>query len=123
MVRPPAYRISKYDAKNVGDVVKNRFDAQKLSMVSQYTASANAAAAIETSVGTQLDAWGVVPTLKPFYMAFIRKVGKILRTHSGITAHDEICLSLTLWVGRNFDPFYLATLVLDNYAVNVFDCT
>jgi len=35
MVRSAGYRVSKYSAKMVGDVVKNRFDAQHDSMVEQ----------------------------------------------------------------------------------------
>ena len=125
MVRSATYRTSKYAAKIVGDVIKNRIDAQKDSMVSQETAIFADMAAFETSIKTLLEGHNVPTTLIPFYMSFGRQCYKITKTHAGTTAHDEICLRVADWsstIRGLFGP-YLAEISDEVFNVDVYDCT
>ena len=73
MVRSSTYRQSKYDAKMVGDVVKNRIDAQRDSMVQQVTTQFANLAALETAGKNLLVGWGIATPLIPSYLAFVRQ--------------------------------------------------
>jgi hypothetical protein len=131
MVRSATYRASKYDAKIVGDVVKNRIDAQRDSMVAQETTQFANMAALEGQVKQLLETWGINVILVPSYMAFMRQCYKITSKHSGAIAHDEVCLRLVDWrtrlaavgVDENDADFYLGTIAEDIFNVNVWDCT
>ena len=125
MVRSATYRTSKYAAKIVGDVIKNRIDAQKDSMVSQVTAVFADQAAYEVAVKTLLEGHNVPTTQIPFYLAFARQCYKITKTHAGTTAHDEICLRVADWgatIRGLFKP-YLAEISDEVFSVDVYDCT
>lgn len=131
MVRSAAYRSSKYDSKIVGDVIKNRIDAQRESMVSQATAKFGDLAGIETSTKQLVETWGLNVILVPSFLAFARQCYKITQKHSGDIAHDEICIREVDWATRlvavgltagNAD-FYLATIAEDVFSVNIWDCT
>ena len=123
MVRPAANRINKYTAKIVGDVVKNRIDAQKDLMVAQFDPQASALAAEEAQIAAYLDPLGISPMLKPFYMSYGRKLHMLKRKHTDETLHDEACIATVAWSSRGLDLFHLATICLNIYSINVFDCT
>jgi len=123
MVRSSAYRSTKYSAKIVGDVIKNRIDAQRDSMVEQATTQFGNLVAIEEQVKALLTNWGVNVTLVPFYLAFARQCYKITRKHSGDIAHDEICIRHDDWAARNLTSFYLQTIAMDVFTVDIADCT
>ena len=131
MVRSSAFRASKYDAKLVGDVIKNRIDAQRDSMVAQETVQFGNMVGIETSTKQLLETWGLNVILVPSFLAFARQCYKITKKHSGDIAHDEICLRLVDWSTRlvavgvavGDADFYLATISEDVFSVNVWDCT
>lgn len=131
MVRDSAYRASKYASKLVGDVIKNRIDAQRDSMVAQATAQFGNLQGVEESVKTLLEGWGVGAIMVPWYMAFARECYGITRKHHGEIAHDEICIALAKWTSRFTDAglaegtveYYLATIAEDCFTVLVWDCT
>ena len=123
MVRPASNRTDKYTAKIVGDVVKNRIDAQKDFMVAQADAQFDALATIEAQVAAYTDPLGISPMLKPFYMSYARKIYMLKRKHTDDTLHDEACIATVAWGARGLDLFHLATLCLNIHSINVFDCT
>ena len=123
MVRPAANRIDKYTAKIVGDVIKNRIDAQKDYMVSQASLQFSALAAEEAQIAAYLDPLGISPMLKPFYMSYGRKIHMLKRKHTDETLHDEACIATVAWGARGLNLFHLATICLNVYSIDVFDCT
>ena len=123
MVRSAVNRTNKYTAKIVGDVVKNRIDAQKDFMVAQATPEFSALATEEGQIATYLDPLGISSMLKPFYMSYGRALHKIKRKHTDVTLHDEACIKTVTWGSRGLDLFHLATIALNIYSIDVFDCT
>ena len=123
MVRPASNRIDKYTAKIVGDVVKNRIDAQKDFMVSQATSQFAALATEEAQIAAYLDPLGISPMLKPFYMSYGRKLHMLKRKHTDDTLHDEACIATVAWGTRGLDLFHLATIAQNIYTIDVWDCT
>jgi len=123
MVRSAVDRINKYTAKIVGDVVKNRIDAQKDLMVAQAEPEFSALATEENQIAAYLDPLGISPMLKPFYMSYGRKLHALKRKHTDETLHDEACIATVAWGTRGLDLFHLATIALNIYSINVFDCT
>ena len=123
MVRGAADRINKYTAKIVGDVVKNRIDAQKDFMVAQFGPQVQLMASEEAQIASYCDPLGLSPMLKPFYMSFGRKLHALKRKHTDVTLHDEACIAAVAWGARGLDLFHLATIALNIYSIDVFDCT
>jgi len=123
MVRPATDRTNKYTAKIVGDVVKNRIDAQKDLMVAQATTQFSALAAEEAQIAAYLDPLGISPMLKPFYMSFGRKLHALKRKHTDDTLHDEACIAVVAWGTRGLDLFHLASIAENIYSIDVWDCT
>ena len=123
MVRASADRINKYTAKIVGDVVKNRVDAQKDFMTAQFGTQAQLLAAEEAQIAAYVDPLGISPMLKPFYMSFGRKLHMLKRKHTDVTLHDEACIATVAWGARGLDLFHLATIALNVYSIDVWDCT
>ena len=123
MVRAASDRINKYTAKIVGDVVKNRIDAQKDLMVANASPEFDALATEEAQIAAYTDPLGISPMLKPFYMSFGRKLHMLKRKHTDDTLHDEACIAAVAWSTRGLDIFHLATIALNIYSINVFDCT
>ena len=123
MVRGAADRINKYTAKIVGDVVKNRIDAQKDFMVAQFGPQVQLMASEEAQIASYCDPLGLSPMLKPFYMSFGRKLHALKRKHTDVTLHDEACIATVAWGARGLDLFHLATIALNIYSIDVFDCT
>jgi len=123
MVRAASNRIDKYTAKIVGDVVKNRIDAQKDFMVAQASGQFSQLATEEAQIAAYLDPLGISPMLKPFYMSYGRKLHALKRKHTDVTLHDESCIATVAWSTRGLDLFHLATIALNVYSIDVFDCT
>ena len=123
MVRSAINRINKYTAKIVGDVVKNRIDAQKDLMVAQAAPEFTAIAAEENQIASYLDPLGISPMLKPFYMSYGRKIHALKRKHTDATLHDEACIATVAWGTRGLDLFHLMTICGNIYSIDVSDCT
>ena len=125
MVRSAAYRASKYEAKIVGDVVKNRIDAQKTSMVSQATTQFSQLVAKEESTKTLLTGWGVSVALVPMYLSYARELYGILQSHTGTIAANEACLACKKWgdTKRGLDMYYLQVIATDVFELDVSACT
>ena len=123
MVRSSAHRASKYDAKMVGDVVKNRFDAQRDSMVAQETDQFGMLVNIEEAVKTLLEGWGVSVTLTPSYLAFARQTYRINRTHGGTIGVNEMCYAAEHWELRGLNLYYLQQIAFTATGVDISSCT
>jgi len=123
MVRAASFRINKYTAKIVGDVAKNRIDAQKDFMTAQFTTQAAIFAAQEAQIASYCDPLGISPMLKPFYMSYGRKLQMLKSKHTDVTLHDEACIATVAWGTRGLNLFHLATIALNIYSIDVFDCT
>lgn len=123
MVRPASDRINKYTAKIVGDVVKNRIDAQKDFMVALADNQFDQLATEEAQIAGYTDPLGISPMLKPFYMSFGRKIHMLKRKHTDDTLHDEVCIAAVAWGARGLNLFHLATIAQSFYTVNIWDCT
>lgn len=123
MVRSSTYRQSKYDQKLVGDVQKNRIDAQRDSMVQQATTQFANLAAIETSTKNLLVGWGVSTALLAPYMSFARECYGITRKHAGAIAVTEICIAHAKWATRGLDAYYMQVVANDVFSVDITSCT
>jgi len=123
MVRDAARRTTKYDAKIVGDVIKNRIDAQKASMVEQVTNRFADIVAMETQVKNLLTGWGVSTILVPFYLSFGRKCYGLSLKHTGTILHDEVCIAHDAWKARGLDSYYIQVIASDVFSVDISDCT
>jgi len=123
MVRPATYRTSKYAAKIVGDVVKNRIDAQKDSMVEQITNKFADLAAVEEQTKNLLVGWGVSTMYIPFYLSFARQCYSITQKHSGSVAVTEICIRANAWETRGLDIYYLSQISEQVFSVVITSCT
>ncbi|GAI25095.1 unnamed protein product, partial [marine sediment metagenome] len=93
-------RAAKYAAKVVGDVVKNRIDAQKDAMVSNATPAFAALAELEHKIAVYVDAQGINVMLKPFYMSYGRKLFMLQNKHEGVAYENEACIATYAWQRR-----------------------
>lgn len=123
MVKSGTDRINKYTAKIVGDVVKNRIDAQKDFMVANASPEFDLLAQEEGQVAAYCDPLGISPMLKPFYMSFARKIHGLKRKHTDVTLYEEVCIAAVAWGARGLDLFHLATISKNIYSVDIWDCT
>lgn len=123
MVRSSANRTSKYDAKMVGDVVKNRIDAQRDSMVAQETTQFGLLVNMEESVKTLLEGWSISVTLIPSYLAFARQCYRIARTHQGAVQISEICYAAEHWELRGLILYYLQQIAFTSVGAVIDTCT
>ena len=123
MVRDATRRSSKYAAKIVGDVVKNRIDAQKTDMVDQATDRFGEIVAKELAINQKIEAWGVHSIEKPFYLSYGRKLYGLGRKHTGDTLVEEACIATHAFIERGLDPFYLMTIAQDVFSIDVSACT
>jgi len=123
MVRSSTYRTSKYSAKLVGDVWKNRIDAQRDSMVAQVGTRFADLEATEVAAKNLLTGWGVSVIFIPSYLSFARECHGIMIRHSGTIAHDEICIAHDKWETRGLDSYYMQVIAMDVFAVDISDCT
>ena len=123
MVRSSSSRINKYEAKIVGDVVKNRIDAQKTFMVDQAKDRFDELVGKEEAINSKIEAWGVHSIQKPFYLSYGRKLYGLGRRHSGDTLVEEACIATKAFVDRGLDPYYLMTIAQDVFSIDVSACT
>lgn len=123
MVKSSADRLNKYTAKIVGDVVKNRIDAQKDFMVANAGAHFEMLTQIENKVAAYCDGQGINVMLKPFYMSLCRKVYKLMNKHTGITLRDEVCIAIRSWDMRGLDEGDCVAVILDANGYNAQYCT
>jgi hypothetical protein len=123
MVRSSDARINKYGAKIVGDVVKNRVDAQKTYMVDQATDRFAELTAIEEAINAKLGPWGVHSITKPFYLSYGRKLYGLKRKHSGDTLVEEACIATHAFSERGLDVYYLQLIAMDVFSIDVSSCT
>ena len=123
MVRDATYRTSKYAAKMVGDVIKNRFDAQHDSMVEQVTNKFADLVDAENAAKSLLNGWGVSTTLVPFYLSFARQCMSISGKHAAEIALDEICIRFDSWVTRGLDGYYLQQVCSAVCGIDISSCT
>jgi len=120
MVKSSADRLNKYTAKIVGDVVKNRIDAQKDFMVANAGTHFEALAQLEAKAATYCDENGIGVMLKPFYMSLCRKVYMLMNKHTGTTLRDEVCIAIVAWATRGLTEAHSVAIVL---AANGYDAT
>ena len=123
MVRSSVYRVSKYDAKMVGDVVKNRIDAQRDSMVAQQSVEQPKLVAAEEATKALLNGWGVSVTLITSYLAFARRCLKITATHGADIALEELCIEHDKWEARGLDTWYMQEIAQAVVDVDISTCT
>ena len=123
MVRSSALRASKYDAKAVGDVVKNRVDAQRDSMVAQFTSLSGDMVKVEEDTKGVLESHGVSVTLYASYLACARRMKKISNTHEGTVGALELCIEATKWALRGLSQAYLLEICLAVTGVDISTCT
>lgn len=116
MVKSGVRRAEKYAAKIVGDVVKNRIDAQKDAMVANATPAFAALAEIEHKIAVYCDAQGVNVMLKPFYMSYGRKLYMLQTKHEGVAYENEACIATYAWQRRGLiitQLIYIANTIFD----------
>jgi hypothetical protein len=123
MVRSSTARSNKYAAKIVGDVVKNRIDAQKGFMVDQATDQFAMIVAKEEAINSKIEAWGVHSITKPFYLSYGRKLYGLMRKHTGDTLNEEACIATQAFVTRGLNPYYCQQIALDVFSIDVSACT
>lgn len=123
MVRSSANRLAKYDAKLVGDVVKNRIDAQRDSMVAQETTKFGDLVAAEEAAKADLTGWGISVTLIPSYLAFARQCYRINQTHQGTIGVNEMCYAAEHWELRGLNIYYLQEIAFSVTGVDISTCT
>jgi len=123
MVRSAANRASKYDAKMVGDVVKNRIDAQRDSMVAQETTVFGNLVNMEEAVKTLLEGHAISVTLIPSYLAFARQCYKIHSKHAGAIGVNEMCYAAEHWELRELNLYYLQEIAFTATGVDISSCT
>ena len=123
MVRASGYRVSKYSAKMVGDVVKNRIDAQRDAMVEQQGTVQPLLVQLETDTKALLNGWGVSVTLISSYLAFARRCFKITRTHGADIALAELCIEHDKWETRGLVSWYMQEICQAVVDVDISTCT
>jgi hypothetical protein len=111
-MRSAINRASKYSAKLVGDVVKNRIDAQRDSMIEQESVQFTNLANYETQIKEVCDADGTAHSIDmPFYYAFGRQCYKLMNTHgTGAMADEEAQGRANMWVTRGLTESILVSI-------------
>lgn len=123
MVVSGTRRAAKYAAKVVGDVVKNRIDAQKDNMVANATPKFAALAELENKIGVYVDAQGENVMLKPFYMSFGRKLFMLQNKHEGVAYENEACIATYAWQRRGLNITHLIYIANTVFDVDVSACS
>ena len=123
MVMTGTRRATKYAAKVVGDVVKNRIDAQKDAMVANATPEFAALAAKEAAIGAYVDQAGVNVMLKPFYMSYGRKLYALQKKHEGTAYVNEACIATYAWQRRGLNITQLIYIAANIFDVDVSACS
>jgi len=123
MVVSGTRRAAKYAAKIVGDVVKNRIDAQKDAMVANATPEFAALATKEAAIGSYIDAQGINVMLKPFYMSYGRKLYALQKKHEGLAYENEACIATFAWQRRGLAAAQLVYIANTLFDVDVSACS
>jgi len=123
MVVSGTRRAAKYAAKVVGDVVKNRIDAQKDAMVANATPMFAALAMKETAIGSYCDTQGINVMEKPFYMSFGRKLFMLQNKHESVAYENEACIAAFAWQRRGLASTHLVAIANDIFDVDVTTCS
>ncbi|GAI95017.1 unnamed protein product [marine sediment metagenome] len=116
-------RAQKYAAKVVGDVVKNRIDAQKDNMIANATPAFADLATKEADIGGYIDSLGINVMLKPFYMSYGRKLYMLQNKHEGIAYENEACIATYAWERRGLDAARLVYIANAYFDVDVSACS
>jgi len=122
-MKSSAKRLAKYDAKTVGDVTKNRIDAQRGDMVSNFGASLTETVRVESETKNVLVTAGVATYEIPAYLGFAKRCMGILSRHSGAIAINEICLAYGVFNGRGLSGVILNDIVTDVFTLDISSCT
>lgn len=93
-------RAQKYADKVVGDVMKNRIDAQKDVMVANYTSACLNLAQVDQIVREIVKTKNVPKMLISMYMAFARHVDKLYRKFEGDALKGELDITFMTWTKR-----------------------
>lgn len=125
MVRDADRRTKKYAAKLVGDVIKNRIDSLRDSMIEQVTNRFATLVEKENATKALLVGWGVTSLQVPFYLSYSRELWGITLRHAGLIAENEACLTCKKWgdIKRGLDMYYLQVIAMDVYSLDVSACT
>lgn len=123
MVVSSARRAAKYDSKAVGDVIKNRIDAQRDAMAANFNAVSGDLVSVEEDTKAILEAAGVSVTLYASYMAAARRFYKIHKTHEGTVGALELCIEANKWSLRGLTEATLLTICLGVTGVDISTCT
>lgn len=123
MVRDAGRRTTKYSAKIVGDVIKNRIDALKDSMVEQVTDKFAALVNVESQTKSMLNTWGVVSISVPFYLSYARKLYKLKEKHSGGTLNTEAAIATKAFIDRGLNAYYLQQIAENVFGIDVSSAT
>lgn len=122
-MKDSARRLAKYDAKLVGDINKNRIDAMRGDMVSNYGARLTETIRVENETKTILTTAGVATYEVPAYLGFAKRCMGILNKHSGAIAINEICLAYGVFNGRGLNGTTLNNIVTDVFTLDISSCT
>jgi hypothetical protein len=114
-------RAAAYAAKLDSAVVKTRIDARKTDMISEAGAAQADQASIEAKTRAVIGGATVAvqTILVPAYLAFSRKLGALVRKHSGKTATAEAQLQGDLWVARGLDTAVIDAIALDVHGLTI----
>jgi hypothetical protein len=110
MVRPQVYRLKKYDAKVVGDVVKARVDALKPIMTEQQTQRFSDLQNVENTVKSIVEEAGIFTPLIPSYLNFARELYSLSRRFSGATLNNMATIVFNKWKTIGLEVDLLKTI-------------
>jgi hypothetical protein len=108
MVRAPDKRLRKYDAKMVGDVIKNRIDAQRDGMVEQQQSIQGELSLMESKAKAILESLGVATIYIPQYLNYVRECYRLFKHFSQVSRQNEAQVMFNKWVSRGLTPSTLA---------------
>jgi len=103
MVRHPAFRLRKYDAKMVGDVIKARIDAQRDTMVEQEEAVFGELSLMEAKAKAILERDGIATIFIPQYLNFVRECYRLFKRFSQVSRTNEAQILFNKWVSRGLN--------------------
>jgi hypothetical protein len=114
-------RAAAYAAKLDPAVVETRLIARKTDMISEAGVSAASQADIEAKTRAVLGgaAAAVNVILVPSYLAYAKKLGKIVSTHPGKTATAEAQIVKTAWTSRGLTSAVCVAIAADVFGLTV----
>jgi hypothetical protein len=121
MVRDATRRLAKYSGKINPDVIKNRFEVLKDSMIEQETDQFAALVSKETAIKNLLVGWGVPTIAVPFYLSYGRELYGLTRKHTGLILQQEAELATKKWKdpARGLNSYYLQVIASDVFGIDV----